>query len=348
MRHTHGTAFQLSFFTLIQLYNFRFEPGIITVAAWRLAKIHQAYRPSTLAAHDLHFRTYLAYLTFMDLHIECSVHNILTFLEYLYNNGISPKVISTYLSSIHSKAKLYGWDVSSIGHPAVQRYICSISINSTFSPTPRGIFDVHTLYNISLSCDILTDPILFRAIFLTAFYGFLRMSNIAPHSASKFSPDHHFLRQDLIFACPGTHLLIKWTKTLQHHKAHHWIQLPSIHNHFLCPVRALRVLIAARPLPPSAPLFTNNFHPYAQVIDTHIRDALRKVLAHRNMTSRGHGFHAFRRSGATLAFDNNVQIQNIMAHGLWRSSAIWTYLENASQAPSIIPTTFAKVIPSYF
>ena len=129
-----------------------------------------------------------------------------------------------------------------------------------FAPTPRGIFDTHTLYNISLSCDILTDPILYRAIFLTAFYGFLRMSNITPHSLRKFSQEYHFLRQDLIFAPPGAHLPIKWTKTLQHHKSHHWIQLPSIQNHFLFPVRPFRVLIDSRPLPPSAPLFANNFH----------------------------------------------------------------------------------------
>ena len=217
----------------------------------------------------------------MDLPLECSVRNVLTFLEYLFQNCISPKVISTYLSSIHSKAKLYGWDVSSTAHPAVQRYIGIISINSRFATIPRGIFGVHTLHNISLSCDILTDPILYRAIFLTAFYGFLTMSNIAPHSLKKFSQEHHFLRQDLIFAPPGAHLLIKWTKTLQHHKSHHWIQLPSIQNHLQCPVRALKALIPSRPTPHSAPLFANNFHPHTQVIDTHIRDALRKVLAHR-------------------------------------------------------------------
>ena len=178
--------------------------------AW--TRIHHAYRPSTVAAHDLHFRTFLGYLIFMDLQIDCSIHNILTFLEYLFQSSISPMVISSYLSSIYSKASLYGWDVSPIAHPAVRRYIRSISINSTFSPTPRGIFDIHTLYNLSLSCDILSDPILFRAIFLTAFYGFLRMSNIAPHSSKKFDHNHHFLRQDLIFAPPGAHL-IKWTFT---------------------------------------------------------------------------------------------------------------------------------------
>ena len=174
------------------------------------------------------------------------------------------------------------------------------------------------------------------------------MSNVAPHSSSKFNPDFHFLRQDLIFAPPGAHLLIKWTKTLQHHKSHHWIQLPAIKNHFLCPVRALQALLTSRPLLPTSPLFANNFHPYAQVIDTHIRDALKRVLVHRNISPTGHGFHTFRRSGATLVFDNNIKLQDIMAHGLWRSYAIWTYLENVSQAPSIIPTTFSKIIPSSF
>ena len=309
-------------------------------------RIQEAFRPSTTSAHSLHFRTFVAFLIFMDLPVTCNLHNILAFMEFLYQNSISPKVISTYNSSILTKAHLYGWDTSAASHPAVTRYIRSISINCKFNPTPRGIFDIPTLYNLSLSCDILSDPLLFRAIFLTAFYGFLRMSNIAPHSSAKFNPEFHLLRQDLIFAPPGAHLLIKWTKTLQHHKSFHWVQLPSIHNKFLCPVRALQALLASRPLPPSAPLFANHFPPHAQVIDTHIRDALKKVLVHRNITTTGHGFHTFRRSGATLAFDNNIKIQNIMSHGLWKSSAIWTYLENASQAPSIIPTTFSRIIPS--
>ena len=254
--------------------------------------------------------------------MECNVHNMLTFMEFLYQNLVSPKVISTYMSSIHSKAQWYGWPTPSASHPTVQRYIRSISINSRFNPSPRGIFGIHTLYNLSISCDILSDPVLFRAIFLTAFYGFLRMSNIAPHSSSKFNPDVYLIRQDVIIAPPGVHLLIKWTKTLQHHKSHHWIQLPSIKNHLLCPVRALQALLTSRLLLPTAPLFANNFHPYAQVIDTHIPDALKKVLVHRNISTTGHGFHTFRRSGATLAFDNNIKLQDIMAHGLWRSSAI--------------------------
>ena len=89
-------------------------------------------------------------------------------------------------------------DHSCLSHHSIAKYLRSLSINSMFRPTPRGVFNVHTLYKISVACDSLSDPPLYRAIFLVAFYGFLRMSNIAPHSAKLFSQDRHFLRQDVI------------------------------------------------------------------------------------------------------------------------------------------------------
>ena len=243
-------------------------------------------------------------------------------------------------------AKFYQLDHQDIFYPSVTRYIRSISINSRFQPTPRGIFDVKTLYAISVSCDQLHDPPLFRAIFLSAFYAFLRMSNIAPHSRSQFDPNRHFLWQDLIFGPAGAHLVIKWTKTLQDNKAHHVVQLPEIDNLYLCPVKAFKALMLTRKLPPTAPLFATNTPPFHQIIDTQVRQALRTILTNRNINHVGHGFHTFRRSGATLAYNHSVPLQNIMSHGLWRSSAVWTYLQNASQAPSIIPTTFSSIIPT--
>ena len=311
----------------------------------RRFSMHTALPPLHLTRH---FKTFMSFIMFMELPVCVNLHNILTFLEYLFQNHISPKVIRNYLSSVHLMAHQYNIPQSDSNHYAITNYIRSISINSAFRPTPRGIFDLPTLYQISISCDILNDPILFRAIFLTSFYEFLCMSNIAPHSASQYSPSRLFLRQDLIFAHPGAHLIIKWTKPLQDHNSHHAIQLPSIQKHFLCPVRALKQLLQSRPLPPHSPLFANNFPPFTQVIDTHIPDSLKKVLAHKNIPLKGHSFHTFRRSGATLAFDNNISLQNIQAHGLWHSSAVWTYLQNASVAPSIIPSTFQALVSSSF
>ena len=174
------------------------------------------------------------------------------------------------------------------------------------------------------------------------------MSNLTPHSSSKFDHTRHFLRQDLFFHPPGVHMLIKWTKTLQDHNSHHLIQLPELNYFFLCPTRALKALVRSRLLSPTAPLFANNFSPFSSVIDTHVRDALKKILTLLGISPSGHGFHTFSMSGASFAFDHNVPLQNIMAHGLWRSSAMWTYLQNSSHSSSIISTTFAAHIPSSF
>ena len=113
-------------------------------------------------------------------------------------------------------------------------------------------------------------------------------------------------------------------------------------------VRALKALLASRPLHDTGPLFASRHPPFNQVIDTVVRDVLKQILAKLRISPTGRGFHTFRRSGATLAFDNNIPLQNIMAHGLWRSPAVWTYLQNATQASSTIPSTFASVLSSYF
>ena len=120
-------------------------------------------------------------------------------------------------------------------HTSVSLYLRSIAMNLPYSPTSRGIFNLSVLQAISQNCELLEDPKLFRAIFLVAFFGFLRMSNIVPHSIGKFDPSVHILRQDVIFADPGIHLILKWAKTLQERSAHHIVQLPHLKNKWLCP-----------------------------------------------------------------------------------------------------------------
>ena len=233
-------------------------------AAWH--RIEEAFRPSTMANHRRHFRTYIAFRIFTGCPVTNHLHIILAFIEYLHQNAISPKVVRNYISSIASQAKFYSIQHQDINHPAVARYLRSISMHSRFQPTPRGIFDVRTLYAIFLSCDHQSDPILFRTIFLCAFYAFPHMSNVAPHSTAQFDADKHFLRQDVIFAPPGAHLIIKWTKTLQDNKSHHVVQLPTINNIYLCPVRALKALLKSTKLPPTHPLFATHTPPFNQIL----------------------------------------------------------------------------------
>ena len=138
----------------------------------------------------------------MSLPVHPSVHTLLSFLEFLYANSISHKVLLNYISSLKMARKRFGWDLAPFSHHLVGDYLRSVSINSSFSPTPRGIFDLSILSAISRACDILQDPPLFRAAFLLAFFAFLRMSNIAPHSRFNFDKNKHILRKDILFQVP--------------------------------------------------------------------------------------------------------------------------------------------------
>ena len=167
-----------------------------------------------------------------------------------------------------------------------------------------------------------------------------------PHSRVKINPGRHLLRQDILFASSGAHILLKWSKTMQNRTAHQFVQIPQLSNSALCPVFAIQFLLDSRPLPPTAPLFVHKKPGCLIVIDTTIRDALKSVLAYIGLLSEGSGFHVFRRSKATVAFDHKYQIplEHIMAHGVWRSNAAWNYLQTSSVAPSSVPLAFASLI----
>ena len=232
----------------------------------------------------------------MSLPVEPSIHSLLAFMEFLHINSISYKVLLNYISSLKTAGKRFGWNLAPFAHQLITSYLRSISINSKFAPTPRGVFDLSTLSAISKTCDILQDLPFFRAAFLLAFFAFLRMSHIAPHSRFKFDINKHILRQDILFLDPGAHILLKWTKTLQDSAAHHFVQIPALNNKILCPVLAIKHLLKSRNIPPSGPLFAHNDPPFHPVIDTTIRDGLRKVLTNIGIPLVGHGFHTFRRS----------------------------------------------------
>ena len=131
----------------------------------------------------------------MDLPPTTTLHNIMVFIEYLHQNLISHKVICSYVSSIKSMAVLYNLPSQNFSHPDVNKLLRSISLTFHFSTTPRGLFDIPTLYNISISCDSTDDP--------HPTWPYSWLPYIAPlHNSKKFSKQHHFLRQDVIFGPP--------------------------------------------------------------------------------------------------------------------------------------------------
>ena len=114
------------------------------------------------------------------------------------------------------------------------------------------------------------------------------------------------------------------------------------------PSRSLASFINIQTLTSACPFVCTLTPPHHLVIETAIRDALKVVLQHLSIPSEDHGFHAFPRSGATWASDNGVSLDNIKAHGLWRSSMVWVYLKNANLTSSAVPRIFDSTIPDHF
>ena len=84
-------------------------------------------------------------------------------------------------------------------HPNVKYFIRVLKINDPLSVTKKDIRDLTTLKEIILFCPCFSDPVTMKAIFLTAFFGFFRISNIVPHSIASFDSARHFTGGDIFF-----------------------------------------------------------------------------------------------------------------------------------------------------
>ena len=62
------------------------------------------------------------------------------------------------------------------------------------------------------------------------------------------------------------------------------------------------------------------------------------------LNPKDYGFHCFRRSGATLALELKVPLENIKIHSHWKSDAIWSYLSDTPKAASVVASAFQQHI----
>ena len=86
----------------------------------------------------------------------------------------------------------------------------------------------------------------------------------------------------------------------------------------------------------NSPLFQikNESAQWVPLTDTKLNQNFTQILTRLGLQHSGISLHTFRRSGATLAFNSNVSIQNIQYHGTWTSNCVWRYIiqsPNASQ-----------------
>ena len=92
-------------------------------------------------------------------------------------------------------------------------------------------------------------------------------------------------------------------------------------------------------------LFQIKTHSGWQVlIDSRIRKFLARMNTKLGYSSHYFTFHTFRRSGANLAFNSRVPIQQIKSHGTWTSECVWGYIQQDQAFGENIASSLANVV----
>ena len=197
--------------------------------------------------------------------------------------------------------------------------------------------DITTLKHLVVLCDDLFMGYVYKAVFLLGYFGFLRLSNIAPHSLTSFDSTRHITAGDVIFSRRHAKVFIKWSKTNQTRDKVHVFSILRLKHSCICPFKALKQIFKMYSPQDDAPLFQiQTKKGWVVLTDTRIRKTLlslnQKMGFHRHYFT----FHTFRRSGATLAFNSHVPIQQIQHHGSWMSECVWRYIQQDQKLGEIL------------
>ena len=111
---------------------------------------------------------------FNKFHIGC-------FVQFLVDSRLSTPTIHTYLSAIKSKLSSFGFDNSIWSHNRVILMLKACSRTVAIFKQPKHVLTPITLTAFIHRVSFHPQGSLFKALFLLAFHGFFRISNLHLH-----------------------------------------------------------------------------------------------------------------------------------------------------------------------
>ena len=275
---------------------------------------------------------------------EVTVHILLAFMEYLIYNNQAKSTISNYMTAIRAFHIIYACDTLPFKDERISWFLKSLQITAPLHPRIRTTLNIEVLTSIVHICNNFEAPEVFIPLYLTCFFSFLRLSNLLPHTVRAFDVTRQLARGDLIITKNSALLIIKWSKTIQNRRDIVTLPLPCLGLSLLCPVAALNKMISHYPASDNDPLFILSRNTYnIPLTDSIARKHLKYVSEVLNI-SPPLTFHAFRRAGASWAFQNGVPLEFIKKHGTWKSDAIHTYLASTPSFSSPVSLAFTTAL----
>ena len=201
------------------------------------------------------------------------------------------------------------------------------------------VFDFEDLKCIVEVCDTMYISQIYKALYLMAFYSFMRISNLASHVADRFSPATHLAKWDLFFRHPGVQVL-KWSYIMQCKNKIQLIKIPSLGQAKVCPVAAqLKVLALILGGKKTLLLFKHKYMVNGKTGQETLK-----------MTKLGKDpakfpLHTFCKPGATMAFNaSRMSLQEIKKNFV-PGHCVFKYVIDTEQTGMEVASTFKAMQP---
>ena len=166
-----------------------------------------------------------------------------------------------------------------------------------------------------------------------------------PTTVQKFDPSRFPLVRDVIFTSPGMQFILKCAKNIQAYNAYKIIHVLKLQLPEICPVLAVKHMLQYVKSQQTDPLFLLVINDQnIPVTAFKVRNVLTLVVKQMQLNPKDYGFHCFRRSGATLALELKVPLENIKIHGHWKPDAAWSYLSDTPKAASVVASALQQHI----
>ena len=253
------------------------------------------------------------------------VAHVTAFIAQLSIDGKAPSTISTYISAISFMHKINGWcdPTTNFIIKKLKEGSRRLKGHNGDSRRPITVDILGRLCNLLQSiCSSNYEAILFKAAFLLAFFGFLRVGEFT--DVSKNANNRHNLGiGDILIDGDTMKVIIRSSKTDQKGAAVTLQFEKNANESTLCPITAMQSYIDIRPAKEGA-LFIH--FGGSSLTQYQLNSILKKGITMMGMDPKDYSPHSFRIGAATAAAIGGIPVESIMSMGRWQSSAVLLYI----------------------
>lgn len=281
---------------------------------------HRAYQRAVNAFQEFRRDHHL------DLLWPVPTTQLISFIAYLSIRGRATSTISLHVAAMSYMHKMHGW-----ADPTDHFVIKKLQEGSRRDkkkgddrrPITRDLLK-RMIPMVRFVCLSQYETIMFRAAFVLAFFGFLRVGEFTTQQKHE-ATDKVLTRDDIqITQARGRFMLvrIRYSKTDQYGQTT-TLRIGGNEDMETCPVLAMTAFLQVRP-PTKGPLFCHRSG--SPLTRYQFSAVMRKVLAYTGTTPSHYGTHSFRIGAATTAAMEGVPGEQIMAMGRWRTDFYKRYI----------------------